>query len=250
MARRQQRTKSAWLGDGLTGISEIPVAKQREKKGQYENSEEKDLAPGEQKPEQRQQQSRSREKSWSRKSRAAPRQQGADYIRAAPHQGQQRGKRRGVGRPWPDRPACGDSRKARRMFPACLPPFLSPRLAASGPEPAIYSDVHRMPTWARYHAIETLRLTSIATQGRIRVVVGRERSIRAGRRGLEFGRDTLSACLLPDQLLRVIVADRRKSGPLGRSRSSVKHRRRLVRRSNSRQQFHDLDVAKVNLLAF
>ena len=38
---------------GLTCVSEIPVAEHRENKGEHENSEERDLAPGKQKPEQR-----------------------------------------------------------------------------------------------------------------------------------------------------------------------------------------------------
>lgn len=40
------------LSERLTCVSEIPVAEQCEKKGEHENGEERDLAPGKQKPEQ------------------------------------------------------------------------------------------------------------------------------------------------------------------------------------------------------
>jgi len=62
-------------------------------------------------------------------------------------------------------------------------------------------------------------------------------------------RSTNRPIWLPDRHARHL-RERRTSGRVTRSRTSVKHRRRLFRRGDSRQQFHDLDVAKVNLLAF
>ena len=47
------RASSAALGEGRTCFAEIPIAEQREKKGEYEKWEDKDLAPGERKPQQR-----------------------------------------------------------------------------------------------------------------------------------------------------------------------------------------------------
>ena len=81
-------------------LAEVTVAEESEKKGDYEQREEKgELVPGENEPQQEHQESHRRKEGGSCGARAAPRENAGDDVCAAPRRGEQLREGRGPGSP-------------------------------------------------------------------------------------------------------------------------------------------------------
>ena len=166
-AHRTAAIECSLLGDGLTCVSEIPVAEQREKKGEHENGRKGTWPPG------NRNQNRGDSNPIAARKAGAARRERRHVSRALTMYVQLHTRDNSAARgevldvrgqaaqnaAIPARPAARSAAAKNQSdgLPSMSPAFPAAQARCIRPTRVIYSAVHRMPVYAWYHEIETLR---------------------------------------------------------------------------------------------